>query len=46
MRFNADSGFDTSFSGDGIATVTVGSNANQWNAVALQGDGGSWSAAR
>ena len=39
MRFNANSGLDTSFSGDGIALHVTGSNANQWNAVAQQADG-------
>jgi uncharacterized delta-60 repeat protein len=39
MRFNANSGLDTGFDSDGIAALTVGTNANQWNAVALQPDG-------
>ena len=39
MRFNADSGLDTSFDTDGVATLTVGSNANQWDAVTIAPDG-------
>jgi uncharacterized delta-60 repeat protein len=39
MRFNANSELDTTFDGDGIATLTVGTNANQWDAVALAADG-------
>lgn len=40
MRFNANSGLDGSFGGgDGIHTTTIGTNANQWDAVAMQPDG-------
>ena len=39
MRFNANSGLDTTFGGGGISSIEPGSNANEWNAVTLQSDG-------
>jgi uncharacterized delta-60 repeat protein len=39
MRFNANSGLDSTFGTGGISYVEQGSNANEWNAVALQPDG-------
>ncbi len=39
MRFNTNSGLDTTFGSGGISGVEQGSNANEWNAVTLQADG-------
>jgi uncharacterized delta-60 repeat protein len=38
-RFNSDGSLDTSFSGDGKLTASIGSGNDEANAVALQSDG-------
>jgi uncharacterized delta-60 repeat protein len=39
MRFTASGMLDNSFGGDGVASTTVGSNANAWHAVSALPDG-------
>ena len=39
MRFNTNGTLDTTFHGTGIASIPVGGNADQPNAVAIQSDG-------
>ena len=39
VRYNADGSLDTSFDGDGIATVAVGTSADYGREVAVQSDG-------
>jgi uncharacterized delta-60 repeat protein len=38
-RFNTDGSLDTSFSGDGMLTTTVGADWDEINSVAIQADG-------